>query len=116
MSLAARLPVVVLGLALALGPMSIAACAAPEAEPIAFGSKKFTESVILGEIGAQLADHHGHASLHRPQLGGTRVLWEALLAGDIDAYPEYTGTLTEEIFAGDSSSSQNAPPVGIVQA
>ncbi|MCW5871824.1 MAG: ABC transporter permease subunit, partial [Candidatus Eremiobacteraeota bacterium] len=34
---------------------------------------------------------------HRAQLGGTRVLWEALLAGSIDAYPEYTGTLTQEI-------------------
>jgi osmoprotectant transport system permease protein len=37
---------------------------------------------------------------HRKELGGTRVLWGALLNGDIDAYAEYTGTISQEIFAG----------------
>jgi osmoprotectant transport system permease protein len=64
------------------------------------GSKAFTESVILGEIATQLLEERGVAAVHRRQLGGTQVLWRALLAGEIDAYPEYTGTLRQEIFAG----------------
>jgi len=64
------------------------------------GSKKFTESVILGELLGQLLEEAGFSTTHRSQLGGTRVLWNALLRGDIDAYVDYTGTLREEIFAG----------------
>ena len=68
--------------------------------PIVVGSKAFTESVILGEVVAGLIASTGVAVDHRRQLGGSRVLWNALLAGEIDAYVEYTGTLGEEIFAG----------------
>lgn len=63
------------------------------------GSKKFTESVILGEVIAHLARDAGATATHRRELGGTRVLWGALLNGDIDAYAEYTGTISQEIFA-----------------
>jgi osmoprotectant transport system permease protein len=63
------------------------------------GSKKFTESVILGELLRHLAGAAGYPAYHQRELGGTRLLWNALLAGEIDAYPEYTGTLTQEILA-----------------
>ncbi len=63
------------------------------------GSKKFTESVILGEIALQLAHTAEIPAIHRRELGGTRILWQALLNGDIDVYPEYTGTLLYEILA-----------------
>ena len=75
------------------------------ASPIALGattvigSKAFTESVILGELAAQLTKEAGYEVEHRRQLGGTRVLWSALVRGDIQCYPEYTGTLRTEIFA-----------------
>ena len=39
-------------------------------------------------------------AVHRRELGGTRVLWEALRAGEIDVYAEYTGTLREELLGG----------------
>lgn len=78
--------------------MPISAWAATQQTTVTVGSKKFTESVILGDIAAGLARAHGAAVLHRKQLGGTRVLWEALRSGDIDVYPEYTGTLRQEIF------------------
>lgn len=68
---------------------------------VTIGSKKFTESVILGHIVTQLIRTSGQAVTHRQELGGTRVLWNALLRGDIDVYPEYTGTLTQEIFRGE---------------
>jgi osmoprotectant transport system substrate-binding protein/osmoprotectant transport system permease protein len=81
--------------------LALGAGAARAASPgIVIGSKKFTESVILGEIVADLARAAGAEVRHRRELGGTRVLWGALLGGDIDAYPEYTGTLTREILEG----------------
>ncbi|VAW82094.1 ABC transporter, substrate-binding protein (cluster 13, osmolytes) / ABC transporter, permease protein (cluster 13, osmolytes) [hydrothermal vent metagenome] len=73
-----------------------------------FGSKVFTESVILGEMLQQLAETTGVEVVHQQQLGGTRVLWNALLAGEIDAYPEYTGTLIQEILAGENLNTQQA--------
>jgi osmoprotectant transport system permease protein len=62
-------------------------------------SKKFTENVILGWMGTHLLRAEGLPAAHREELGGSRFLWEALVRGDIDAYPEYTGTLRREILA-----------------
>jgi len=70
------------------------------AQEVTVGSKAFTEGVILGEIVTQLARSSGAAAVHRRELGGTQVLWNALLRGEIDIYPEYTGTIREEILAG----------------
>jgi len=70
--------------------------AAGESVRITIGSKSFTESVILGDMLSHLAQLAGVEASHQRQLGGTRVLWNALLAGEIDAYPEYTGTLMQE--------------------
>ena len=73
---------------------------APMAREARVGSKAFTESVILGEIVTQMILGSGMKAVHHSQLGGTRILWEALKVGEIDIYPEYTGTLTNEILAG----------------
>ena len=70
------------------------------ARTLAVGSKSFTESVILGEIATQLARAAGTPATHREGFGGTRLVWEALLRGDIDVYPEYTGTLRQELLPG----------------
>jgi osmoprotectant transport system substrate-binding protein len=59
---------------------------------IAIGSKNFTEQLILGEMYAQLLESHGFTVDRKLNLGGTAVAHEALLAGEIDLYPEYTGT------------------------
>ncbi|KAA3601459.1 MAG: ABC transporter permease subunit [Candidatus Scalindua sp. AMX11] len=72
---------------------------------IKIGSKKFTESVILGEIVTQLIKSTGELPVHQRELGGTRVLWNALIKGEIDIYPEYTGTISEEILAGEGAHS-----------
>jgi osmoprotectant transport system permease protein len=80
--------------ALALAALLAATGETPE---VRIGSKKFTESVILGEIATQLAQGGGARAEHVRELGGTRVLWDALLAGGIDVYPEYTGTVAEEL-------------------
>ncbi len=69
------------------------------AAPVRVGSKAFTESIVLGELAAQLAASAGAPAVHRRALGGTRVLWEALRRGEIDVYPDYTGTLAREILS-----------------
>jgi osmoprotectant transport system permease protein len=70
------------------------------AAPVRVGSKVFTESVVLGEVTTQTLLASGLPAVHRRELGGTRILWDALQRGDLDVYPEYSGTLAEEIFSG----------------
>ncbi|UCF77470.1 MAG: amino acid ABC transporter permease, partial [Betaproteobacteria bacterium] len=62
------------------------------------GSKRFTESYILGEIVAQTVSATGSAqAVHRRGLGNTGILYAALESGAIDVYPEYTGTIAFEL-------------------
>ena len=65
-------------------------------ESLNVGSKRFTESYILGEIVAQTAAPHARV-VHRQGLGNTAIVFEALKTGAIDLYPEYLGTLDREI-------------------
>jgi osmoprotectant transport system permease protein len=71
---------------------------------ITVGSKAFTESVVLGEMAAAVIETTGLPVQHAKQLGGSRLVFEALVKGEIDVYPDYTGTLKEEIFAGEDVS------------
>jgi osmoprotectant transport system permease protein len=74
---------------------------------ITVGSKSFGESVILGEIAADAARSTGATVKHRRALGGTRLVWDALRSGAVDLYPDYTGTLAEEILAGEDHSGDD---------
>jgi len=61
--------------------------------PITVGSKNFTEQVVLGEIVAQHLEHRlGRRVDRKLNLGGTMLAHQALVRGEIDLYPEYTGT------------------------
>ncbi|HTL79710.1 MAG TPA: glycine betaine ABC transporter substrate-binding protein, partial [Candidatus Babeliales bacterium] len=71
------------------------------AESIVIGSKKFTESYVLGEIAKRILTDAGISAEHRQGMGGTIILWEGLRGGQIDAYPEYTGTIATEILKSD---------------
>ena len=64
---------------------------------IRVGSKRFTESYILGEIVRRTLVDHGVDATHKAGLGNTGILVAALEAGEIDVYPEYTGTIVREI-------------------
>jgi osmoprotectant transport system permease protein len=75
------------------------------AADVVIGSKKFTESYVLGEIAKRTLTDAGIPAEHRQGMGGTIILWEALRGGQIDAYPEYTGTIATEILKSDSSLS-----------
>jgi osmoprotectant transport system permease protein len=72
------------------------------------GSKRFTESYILGELIAQTARAAGAEVELRPGMGGTAILYEALRTGAIDLYPEYTGTIAREILQGAARASLEA--------
>jgi osmoprotectant transport system permease protein len=92
-----------------LSLLLFASAALPAAgETLTVGSKKFTESVVLGDVVTHLARAAGADVRHRRELGGTRVLWEALRKGDIDLYPEYTGTIVQELLGGRSSRTAAA--------
>ncbi len=71
-----------------------------KSKPLVVGSKNFSESYLLGEILARLLEEEGFVVEHRFGLGGTLVCYEALLAGEIDLYMEYTGTLEQVILKG----------------
>ncbi len=78
----------------ALTVLALLLCVACSREPrVRVGSKNFTEQLILGEIVAQHLEHRlgGHVS-RRLDLGGTLLAQQALVSGDIDVLPEYTGT------------------------
>ncbi|HTF17038.1 MAG TPA: glycine betaine ABC transporter substrate-binding protein [Chryseolinea sp.] len=66
--------------------------------PIRVGSKHFTEGYLLSEMIALLIEQEGFAVERRFHLGGTMVCFSALEQGEIDLYPEYTGTIFAEIF------------------
>ncbi|MDB5729944.1 MAG: amino acid transporter permease [Noviherbaspirillum sp.] len=71
------------------------------------GSKRFTESYILGEILAQTAAPYAKTE-HRQGLGNTAIVFEALKAGSIDVYPEYLGTIDSEILRHATPASPDA--------
>src|SRR5499427_646960 len=77
------------------------------AADVVIGSKKFTESYVLGEIAKRTLSEAGIPVEHRQGMGGTIILWEALRGGQISAYPEYTGTIATEILKSDSNVSLN---------
>jgi osmoprotectant transport system permease protein len=72
--------------------LALAACTVQAQDSLRVGSKRFTESYILGELLAQIA-----GAQHRPGLGNTAILSEALRSGAVDVYPEYTGTIAREV-------------------
>ena len=65
--------------------------------PLVVGSKRFTESYILGEIVRQTLVGAGTPAEHKPGLGNTGILEQALVSGAVDVYPEYTGTIVREL-------------------
>ena len=95
------------GLAAALAAPS--ASLAADGGTLHVGSKRFTESYILGELLTQTAAPHARSE-HLQGLGNTAIVLEALKAGKIDVYPEYTGTITLEIL-----KHQDSPPLAQIQ-
>jgi len=79
--------------------------AAAEPAPLVVGSKRFTESYVLGEILAQTLVASGQRATHKPGLGNTGILEQALASGAVDLYPEYTGTIVRELLKREGNPS-----------
>jgi osmoprotectant transport system permease protein len=75
--------------------------------PVVIGSKRFTESYLLGEIARETLQRAGVAAVHRQGLGNTAVLFEALSTGAIDAYPDYTGTIGRELLKTEATDIES---------
>jgi len=83
---------------LLIAAMQLPAVAQEEPRPvIRVGSKNFNEGYVLAEIFAQTLEASGFEVERKFGLGGTLVCYEALTTGEIDVYPEYTGTITQAI-------------------
>jgi osmoprotectant transport system substrate-binding protein len=75
-------------------------------KPLVVGSKNFTEQVLLGEIISQHLERRlGQKVTRRINLGGTLLTYQALQNGEINIYPEYTGTIQAEILKEQPSSN-----------
>ncbi len=78
---------------LALSTALLAGCTGAGGDKIVIGSKNFTENMILGHIFAEYIKANTDLKVeYKENLGGTMVCFEALKKGDLDIYPEYTGT------------------------
>ena len=78
---------------LILVALLFSSCTSSHSDRIVIGSKNFTESLILGELLAQQIEAKTHLKVERRfYLAGTYICQQAVLAGRIDIYPEYTGT------------------------
>jgi osmoprotectant transport system permease protein len=84
-------------LLLAFAAANAAAADTSSAKPVVVGSKRFTESYVLGEIVRQTFVRAGRPAEHRQGLGNTAILEQALATGTVDLYPEYTGTIAREL-------------------
>jgi len=85
------------------GMVALWLAASSHAQAVRVGSKNFTEQFIVAEIYAQALQGAGIAAQTRPNLGATLIAHAALLNGDIDLYPEYTGTAMAHVVKGDLS-------------
>ncbi len=81
----------------------LSSCSASHTDRIVVGSKNFTESFLLGEMMAQMIEARTHLKVDRRfYLAGTYICQQAILAGRIDVYPEYTGTALTAILKDNS--------------
>ena len=88
----------------------VLAIACSRKETISVGSKNFTESVLLGEMIAQRLESAGCTVDRKLDLGGTLVCHKAIVSGDLDVYPEYSGTALTAILKRPISSDRGAVP------
>jgi osmoprotectant transport system substrate-binding protein len=83
------------------------ACEPSHSDRIVVGSKNFTESFILGELIAQQIEAHTNFKVERRfYLAGTYICQQAILAGRIDVYPEYTGTALTAVLKQNASADR----------
>jgi osmoprotectant transport system permease protein len=76
-------------------------------QTLVIGSKRFTESYILGEVALQTARAAGAQAEHKQGMGNTGILFAAIKSGSIDLYPDYTGTVARELLESEASDLES---------
>jgi len=90
------------GVALLLGVLTAGTLRAAAAQPtISIGSKNFTEEYVLGELYKQALQAKGYQVSYHSNIGSTEIIDKALTSGQINFYPEYTGTMLSVVFNND---------------
>jgi osmoprotectant transport system permease protein len=94
------------------------ACVAAAAEDrLTIGSKRFTESYILGEIALATVRSAGVQAEHKQGLGNTGILFAALKSGAVDLYPDYSGTIGRELLKSEATDldalNRGLAPLGL---
>ena len=103
-------PLAVLAFALGLagcGGGSDEGSGAKSDRTVKIGSKNFTEAIVLGELYAQALEAKGYTVSLKSSIGSTEIIDKALRSGQIDMYPEYTGTMLTVVF-GDTAAQESA--------
>ncbi|HVA27884.1 MAG TPA: glycine betaine ABC transporter substrate-binding protein [Candidatus Baltobacteraceae bacterium] len=80
------------GRAIALAASTLALPSCASSSNLRVGSKNFTESIVIAEIYAQALEAAGFRVERRFNLGSTQIVLAAMARGEVDLYPEYTGT------------------------
>lgn len=100
-----------------LGTLAISRLTLAQEDTIVVGSKDFTEQFIVANMYLQVLENAGYSVDDSLNLGGTQIAHQALVAGEISLYPEYTGTGLTEVLGiavedlADSSATPGATPV-----
>ncbi|MBI2203722.1 MAG: glycine/betaine ABC transporter substrate-binding protein [Candidatus Rokubacteria bacterium] len=79
-----------------------------DAAGLRIGSKNFTEQVVLGELYAQALEAKGVRVERKLNMGGTLIAHQALVSGEIDMYPEYTGTALANVLKAETMTDPDA--------
>ena len=98
----------VIALMLFIGGVSSPTVSA-SAKPIIVGSKSFSESKTVSEIYALALEHAGYKVVRKPNISNS-VVYKAVKTGQIDVYPEYTGTIVEA-YLKKNASGKSAPQI-----
>lgn len=85
-----------------IGLLLAALATTADAAGFRIGSKNFTEQVLLGELYAQALEANGVPVERKLNMGGTLIAHQALVSGQIDMYPEYTGTALATVLKADT--------------
>lgn len=81
-------------LALLLLVTTLSGCIFKEEDALIIGSRNNTESIILSNLMGQLIEEKTDINVtYKENLGGSNVVWTAMLNGKIDVIPDYTGTI-----------------------
>ncbi len=84
--------------------------------PVTIGDKNFTEEYILGALYGQALAAKGYKVTVKGNIGSSEITWKALTSGQIDLYPEYTGTLLSAIAGDEKPPTSAAQTYALAQA